>query len=295
MQKLNHYNRRRAFSLVELLTVIGIIGILAALLMPALSGARRAAQTVQCASNLRQLVTAMTNYSVESKGIFPGNMGAINLYWYNRDAIGKYIKTTYQQSNSEQCIGGIFVCPADLPNAVRSYAMNIFASGYVSDGVLANTQSSNPRGKLWKSNVSDSSHMILLIEQFSQEDWPNDDQGSSVGDGHNGQWSSKAITGWADDNTGLPSHRWATGGQSVPARFGDCASEVCYFRHRTPKQPGTLGDPTGRVNIGFADGHVQLLTDKELYSRDANDNFTSTYEAMWSPNDREIDAGQAAQ
>ena len=138
--------------------------------------------------------------------------------------------------------------------------------------------------------------MILLIEQFSQENWPNADQGDSVGDGTVPNWSSKAITGWADDASGLPSHRWATGGQLIAARFGSCASEVCYFRHRAPKSPGTLGDATGRLNIGFADGHVQLLSDKELYHYDPNtDNYTSTYEALWSPNDREIDAAQSGQ
>ena len=145
---------------------------------------------------MRQLDLSLTNYSVESKGCYPGNIGAINMYWYNRDAIGKYIKTTYEQSNSEQCINGIFVCPADLPDAVRSYSMNLYAGQYVSDGVLA-TSMARRRGKLWKSSVNDSSHMILLAEQFSQEDWPNDDQGASVGDGHNGHWSSKAIIGWA--------------------------------------------------------------------------------------------------
>ncbi|MEA2710977.1 MAG: hypothetical protein QOF78_3578, partial [Phycisphaerales bacterium] len=64
---------RRAFSLVELLTVVGIIALLLALLMPALSEARRNAQAVQCASNMRQLTQAMVSYATEFRGKFPPN------------------------------------------------------------------------------------------------------------------------------------------------------------------------------------------------------------------------------
>jgi prepilin-type N-terminal cleavage/methylation domain-containing protein/prepilin-type processing-associated H-X9-DG protein len=62
---------RRAFTLVELLVVIGIIAVLASLLMPALARARRQAQISQCASNLRQLGIAVTAYLVDNKGKFP--------------------------------------------------------------------------------------------------------------------------------------------------------------------------------------------------------------------------------
>ena len=55
--------RRRAFSLVELLVVIGIIAMLLAVLMPALSGARRSAVRTQCLSNLRQMQIAQTAYA----------------------------------------------------------------------------------------------------------------------------------------------------------------------------------------------------------------------------------------
>jgi prepilin-type processing-associated H-X9-DG protein/prepilin-type N-terminal cleavage/methylation domain-containing protein len=59
---------RGAFTLVELLVVIGIIALLIALLLPALSGARRQARTVACLSNLRQLSAAFQVYLNENKG-----------------------------------------------------------------------------------------------------------------------------------------------------------------------------------------------------------------------------------
>ena len=62
---------RIAFSLIELLVVVGIISILAALLMPAVSSAKGKANDIKCISNLRQIGIALCIYADENQGKLP--------------------------------------------------------------------------------------------------------------------------------------------------------------------------------------------------------------------------------
>jgi prepilin-type N-terminal cleavage/methylation domain-containing protein/prepilin-type processing-associated H-X9-DG protein len=66
-----HASAARAFTLVELLVVIGIIAVLISVLLPALNRARQSANTVKCLSNARQLASAAIMFATERKGQLP--------------------------------------------------------------------------------------------------------------------------------------------------------------------------------------------------------------------------------
>jgi prepilin-type N-terminal cleavage/methylation domain-containing protein/prepilin-type processing-associated H-X9-DG protein len=63
--------RNSAFTLVELLVVIGIIALLISILLPALSKAREAANTIKCAANLRGIGQGLAQYVADYHGVFP--------------------------------------------------------------------------------------------------------------------------------------------------------------------------------------------------------------------------------
>ena len=74
-RKIHTSRCRAAFTLVELLVVIGIIAALIALLLPALRKAREAANQVKCMSNMRQICQATISFAGEHKGLMPARGG----------------------------------------------------------------------------------------------------------------------------------------------------------------------------------------------------------------------------
>ena len=70
--------KKRAFTLVELLVVVGIIAVLISLLLPALSRAREAAKATRCLSNIKQLSNALAMYVNENNGWLPVQPGDVS-------------------------------------------------------------------------------------------------------------------------------------------------------------------------------------------------------------------------
>ena len=113
-----HRARVAAFSLVELLVVIGIIAILIALLMPVLQKARDHAKAVQCKSNLHQVGIVLVIYANNNNGwVFPPLRGA-NLPPQERWPVFVFKPPVYDPP--------VMLCPSDVeePAERHSYLLN---------------------------------------------------------------------------------------------------------------------------------------------------------------------------
>ncbi len=258
--------RHPAFSLVELLVVISIIGILVGLLLPAVQGAREAARKVQCFNNLKQIALAIHTYE-SSHRCFP--VGCVGCrppkfppppgFRYLQNSWNALILPQLEQSN----VHAIFDFGASFRDAVNRRAAGTVLPLFLCPSTATTTRSGPTSGDLNGNGRWDRGEELA---------WT--DYGGLYGVSHNGPY--------------LPEHegvmlydtrvqfRDVTDGTSQTAVIGECTGRDHYSQsewadgynlfdqrfdntiNRSQNNELFSDHPAG-VNTAFADGHAQSL------------------------------------
>lgn len=215
--------KNRAFTLVELLVVIGIIALLISILIPSLSRAKDHAVRVQCMSNQRQLMTAVNMYASENKNYLPpANWGETSRGWLyvgsvdaNKDKPEFYetgLLWNYLKNRK------VYKCP--LHTEYRSRGSSEHMTSYLMNGAVVD-YSDGPSNRITKFQPRD----VIM---------------------------------------------WETGETAyINVAFNDGSSfpvEGITERHggKGRKQVGNVAVGSGLASTGFADGHAEMVYEKDF-------------------------------
>jgi len=186
---------RRGFTLIELLVVIAIIGVLVALLLPAVQAAREAARRSQCSNNLKQIGLGLHNYhSTHDKFPIGGacNQGGINCTsWDGMSAVAQMLPFLEQQPLYSSIN---FYWSAS--NALNNTAKITFVNGFAcpSDGNASQTSNNNSymasQGTTAQSNPGSSTGMFSNRDDYGLRDVTD---GSSSTIAYSEKLTSKAL------------------------------------------------------------------------------------------------------
>ncbi len=118
--------RLQAFTLIELLVVIAILGVLAALVFPALGSAREAGRSSSCVGRMRQLGLVVQQYADDHQDYFPRSQHSAfangQLEWER--AVAVYLGTP--TARWAELLGSAYHCPSDARRSFFSYGLNVY-------------------------------------------------------------------------------------------------------------------------------------------------------------------------
>ncbi|HEY7091382.1 MAG TPA: type II secretion system protein [Tepidisphaeraceae bacterium] len=250
-----------AFTLVELLVVIGIIALLIAVLLPALNKARKAARTTACLSNIRQLVLGEIQYVQDNKGKFSP------YYDFGGEPPAPFQIEWMQQVAKPNEMDKVRLCPdASDPNDVYMPASTPSGTdpGPNMPGTAKNCWGPYGRAMRYFDNKGKAQHLAgsYTYNGFLLRSDPSGDDSVLAGGGQAGDLKRLWVpplrrsaeipvicdgiwpTAWPKDDEMPPANGIYAPAGGPPMGIGNNWSRVCIARHG-------MG-----INVGYLDGHA---------------------------------------
>ena len=273
--------KKQSFTLIELLVVISIIGILASLLLPAISVSRSKARTISCTSNQRQIGIAMMMNGDTYDGSFPlpiyeSTSGTIRINNWD-DQLGSFdgrnltdAQKYDRSSDNEFKIGNsIYKCPSSAVDPgprprFRSYAFN--GNNHVYDHPEQMLISDDRNHPTWARKQHDVTHSAKTIAIF---DFP--ERGNEIG------WTAGTKSGRSLSNSfgphgthltnpiniegGKPGNFWVHGPQIFSANYLMVDGHVEYMHLDDTFNMGPYGD----LNVNSNNSSANAFNLQETY------------------------------
>ncbi len=269
MSKSVTLRRNSAFTLVELLVVIGIIALLISILLPALNSVRAKAKVVKCSSNIRQIILGSLEYAADNKGYLPPRQNAGYAPLSNSGQ--EYVDLFYNTSAT---------------NYIASNIGALIAGGYLGSKTDAATLAANATATGQPLYFDSSFCPVRYDPSINPYDMILANGSANGGTKafcyssaylFNPHWAFTSASGTWGNGSAIKTGSPAASSTDTVSRFIKVAGYDPYWAIVTDLNVGTSFNNTlwsGLVphpsknawtfNVGFIDGHVQSVTDRIL-------------------------------